>query len=204
VSADPNDTAAVLDSYREAVTTIEALSSQIDDWAMITPCAPWRAEDLAGHLVAIIAYYHRLLDAATASDPLVDLPRGADLAAMNAADLASLAERSGPERVARYVTRARSHVARLEMVDHSLVLGVWSGLGPMTIAQHSAVAIGEWHVHAWDLARAARTDHRPSDPDLVAAGQAVLGRPVGAGASWEAVLAAYGRDPQWCTPRPGA
>ena len=45
--------------------------------------------------------------------------------------------------------------------------GTWSGLGDLTVGQHTGIAIGEWHVHAWDLARASGTDHRPSDASTV-------------------------------------
>ena len=33
----------------------------------------------------------------------------------------------------------------------------------MTAGLHAALAAWEWHVHAWDLATAAGTTHRPDD-----------------------------------------
>jgi len=75
------------------------------------------------------------------------------------------------------------------------VLGEWDGLGELTVGEHTAVAVGEWHIHAWDLARSAGVDHRPADPITVAAGRAVLPEPLPAGDPWLATLTWSGRSP---------
>lgn len=192
--------AELLASYGEAVAAVSALTPRVGAWDAPTPCAGWTVLDLAGHLTCVIRYWLRLLAAAVDGRPLADLPTAGALAAMNAADLRSLPERGGPERIARFVELATEHHRRLEVSDWDLVLGRWSGVGALTVRQHTVVAIGEWHVHAWDLARALGGDHRPSAPELVQRGQHVLFRAVAAGDPWDAVLGGYGRDPAWRPP----
>jgi hypothetical protein len=72
------------------------------------------------------------------------------------------------------------------------------------------VACGEWHVHAWDLARSLGVHYRPADPELVFdgwwAGSPQL-RPAEAagllvaapveGDVWETLLSVFGRNPDW-------
>ena len=89
---------------------------------------------------------------------------------MNATDLAQLRENSGPERTERFLELAGDHLRRIERADWDVILGEWSGLGPLTVGEHSGVAIGEWHVHAWDMARSLGIDHRPTDDVIVAEG----------------------------------
>jgi hypothetical protein len=84
----------------------------------------------------------------------------------------------------------------------------------------AGAACGEWHLHAWDLARSLGKDYRPADPELVLTGWragtpqlwpslAASGRS-GSGAKpgdsgvpgrdddpWHAMLVASGRDPGW-------
>ena len=40
----------------------------------------------------------------------------------------------------------------------------------MTVGGMAGAACAEWHLHAWDLARALGKDYSPADPDLLAAG----------------------------------
>lgn len=190
-----DDRGAVLASYEEAIRAISVSGREVRRWDAPTPCGEWTALDLVGHMLAIVRYYHRLLDAAIAGRPLSDLPRGAQLAAMNADDLARLPESTGAERVELYVELAGDHLRRLREVDWDLVLGTWSGLGELSVGQHTGVAIGEWHVHEWDLARALGSDHRPSDPLTIARGQRTVLRAIGPGDPWVSVLHGYGRDP---------
>ena len=209
------DKSAVLACYAEGVVAIRALGARISDWEAPTPCGDWTAVDLAGHLLAIVRYYHRLLDAVAGGRPLVGLPRGADLAAMNANDLAELEVSGGSERVVIFSELAEQHLQRLWDVEWDATLGTWSGLGDLTVGQHTGVAIGEWHVHAWDLARASGGDHRPNDALTVKKGQRPVRRVVdlagegegegeggegGVSNSWISVLRAYGRDPEWRPP----
>jgi len=63
---------------------------------------------------------------------------------------------------------------------------------------------GEWHLHAWDLARSLGKDYRPADPELVLAawrgGMPQLW-PELTGQDgddpWHDLLTASGRDPGW-------
>jgi len=204
---------AVLACYAEGVAAIGALGARVSDWESPTPCGEWTALDLAGHLLAIVRYYHRLLDAVGVGRPLVGLPRGSDLAAMNANDLVELDVAGGSERVEIFCDLSEQHLRRLWDAEWDdgwdATLGTWSGLGDLTVGQHTGVAIGEWHVHAWDLARASGGDHRPNDALTIKKGQRPVGRLTdlagerGEGDEsdlWIAVLGAYGRDPEWRPP----
>lgn len=98
---------------------------------------------------------------------------------MNARDLAALPDVGrvetagpqvvGPERIGRFLELARRHTERLVNADWTAVLDWWDGPGVLTVGQHTGLAAGEWHVHAWDLARSAAAVHRPTDSGAVAA-----------------------------------
>ena len=106
-----------------------------------------------------------------------------------------LPEAGGTQRVSGFRELADAYGVRLETSDWDSVLGEWSGLGELTVGGHAGVAVGEWNVHAWDLARATGGDHRPDEPGLFAECQAVVGRVVDVGGSadpWTAVLVATG------------
>jgi uncharacterized protein (TIGR03083 family) len=184
---------AVLAAYADGVAAVVRLASGIRDWAAPTPCAGWDARDLAGHVLCVADYYNRLLDAALAGNPRRDLPRGDALTRMNAADLAALPDSGGPGRVAAFQRSAGRHRDRLHAVDWDLVLGSWQDLGPLTVGAHAGLAVGEWHLHAWDFARAAGGDHEPADPATVAAGRSVLPGAFPGGPPWAATLRSAGR-----------
>ncbi len=123
-------------------------------------CGVWNGTELAGHLVTVVGWYHAWLDRALAGDatpafPVEDLDREA------AAALAALPVRSGPDRIATFRAEAERYAYRV--ADH---LDVPYGYprGTVTAGLHAGVAGVEWHVHAWDLARAAGRDHTPADP----------------------------------------
>jgi hypothetical protein len=40
----------------------------------------------------------------------------------------------------------------------------------VTVGGMAGAACAEWHLHAWDLARALGKDYFPADPDILAAG----------------------------------
>lgn len=189
--------ARVTFSYADALQAMRRLSPRITRWSAPTPCGRWSLLELAGHLLSIACYWHRLLDAAQTGRPFTALPRGRELAAMNARDLLELTETSGSRRMEQFIDLATNHLQRLEAADWELTLGSWSGLGSLTIGQHSGVAIGEWHVHAWDIARSIGDEHRPSDAQMVAAGNRVLRDLPNEDDPWLAVLAGYGRDVSW-------
>lgn len=198
MAADPVPApSAVLASYAEGVAAIEQAAAATTDWSGPTPCSEWDAHDIAGHLVAVARYYHDLLDYAEMGKARTDLPRGTALARMNTQHLAARPEADGPMRIDEFALGARSYLDRVKASDWNLLLGQWDGAGPLTVGQHAGVAAAEWHVHAWDLARAAGRDYRPSDVLTVAAAQRVLPETIPEGEPWEAILVWSGRDHLW-------
>ena len=191
----------VLRAYAAGVRDFGHLADKTVDWRVGTPNRAWTLLDLSGHVLAIARYFHRLLNAALAGEPLSGLPRGDALADMNTAELSALDEATGPERLLAFDAVARRYGERLAEADWTLTMGSWDGLGPLSIASHTLLAVGEWQLHAWDVARSFGWDHRPDDPDVVLAGHRLL--PGGApGATpmpadpWAEALVGSGRRPR--------
>jgi hypothetical protein len=185
----------VLAAYGDGVRSLSRLGAKVVDWRVRTPCPDWTLLDLAGHVLSIARYHHRLLNAALAGRPLQDLPRGAALAVCNDLELRSLPEPAGPERFLAFEAVALRYGERLEEVDWSLPVGVWSGIGALSVGDHALTAVGEWHLHAWDTARSFGWDYRPDDPAVVAAGRRIWTSDPVAGDPWTASLVAAGRRP---------
>src|SRR5216684_672674 len=173
--------AGVLAAYRDGITVICELAAQFTDatWLAATPCAEWRAADLAGHLRCVADDYHEYLDDAPASRlaRLMSTNAPADslarkLARQNSAELAALPDAPGPEHIMAFAESARSYGRRLPL--------------------------------SWDLPRSLGKDYRPADPELVLtawrAGTPQLW-PVLTGWDgddpWHFLLTASGRDPGW-------
>jgi hypothetical protein len=184
--------APVLASYHEGVSAVCALAARLrgPDWNAPTPCAEWRAADLAGHLRCVADDYHEYLDHAPASRLARLMAAGPrpdtlerKLARQNAAELAALPDVPPAEHVAAFAVSAREYASRLPAVwdlphHHYREIVV-------TVAAMAGAACAEWHLHAWDLARSAGLEHQPAEPALVLAG-------------WRAgmpQLQAAGRDP---------
>ncbi|HVC68328.1 MAG TPA: hypothetical protein VND44_12095 [Acidimicrobiales bacterium] len=119
---------------------------------------------------------------------------------MNAADLDALTEAEGGGRAREFVKEADAYADRLRSASWTMALGEWSGLDALTVGQHTGIVLGEWHVHAWDLARSVGLDHRPDDAVIVAKGQEVMLRGTGPGDPWIQVLKGYGRNLDWSRP----
>lgn len=185
----------VLAAYADGLRAVEISAAYVSDWSAPTPCTQWRAVDLAGHLLTIARYYHRILDGAVAGEPLTGLPRGTDLQAMNARDLARLPDESGPRRIAAFLVLARDYGRRIAEAGWAEPLGEWNGVGPLTLAEHTVLAVAEWHIHAWDLFSTSGREYRPADPETVAAGRLVLPEPLPHGDPWQATLVWSGRLP---------
>jgi uncharacterized protein (TIGR03083 family) len=199
-----------LGAYRDGVTVICELAAQFDDqtWAAATPCAEWRAADLAGHLRCVADDYHEYLEEAPGSRLARLMATGAHpdtlarkLARQNAAELAALPEGAPPEHIAAFAESARSYADRLGAVwelPHHRYRGAVVTVGGM-----AGTSCVEWHLHAWDLARALGKDYRPADPDIVLAGwraglpQLPVDKEAGSDDPWLAVLLASGRSPGW-------
>jgi uncharacterized protein (TIGR03083 family) len=159
------------------VTVICQISAQFTDadWAAPSPCPEWRVADLAGHLRCVADDFHEYLDDAPASRLARLMAAGAHpetlarkLARQNAAELAALPDASGPEHIAAFASSARSYAQRL--------LPIWDLPHHhyrdtlVTVGGMAGAACAEWHVHAWDLARAQGKDYRPANPDILLSG----------------------------------
>ncbi len=204
--------AEILAAYRDGVTVICELAAQFTDatWLAATPCTEWRAVDLAGHLRCVADDYHEYLDDAPASRlarlmatsvPADSLAR--KLARQNSAELAALPDAPGPEHIAAFAESARSYERRLPPswdLTHHMYRGT-----EVTVGAMAGVACGEWHLHAWDLARSLGKDYRPADPELVLtvwrAGMPQLWPLLSTGYigndPWHFLLGASGRNPGW-------
>jgi uncharacterized protein (TIGR03083 family) len=152
--------AAVLAQYREGVAAIDAGVAGWDDADWARPaCGVWTGTDLAGHLVTVIGWYHDWLDRGLDGrcEPAFPIE---ELDARTVAAVAALPGGTGPDRIATFVASAAAYSTRL--VEH------WDApfaypRGRVTAGLHAGLAAVEWHVHAWDLCRAAGGDHEPSD-----------------------------------------
>lgn len=165
-------------------------------WCLPTPtvCPEWTALDLLRHLLCTARRYHRLLDVALAGQPET-LVVDEDLAELNRRDLAAAALDGEPINglLTSFVDAAESFSSR--------ALAAW-GFGPF---QRDGVDVGpavapaaiEWHIHAWDLFRAAGSDYYPDDPELLRQGWelTVPHLAIDRGDDpWAAVLASAGRE----------
>jgi hypothetical protein len=159
------------------VTVICEISAQFGDagWIAPSPCPEWRVIDLAGHLRCVADDFREYLDDAPASRLARLMARGAHpdtlarkLARQNAAELAALPDASGPEHIDAFASSARSYAQRLLPIwdlPHHQYRDVLVTVGGM-----AGAACAEWHLHAWDLARAQGKDYRPADPDMLLRG----------------------------------
>ena len=166
-----------LAAFNDGVTVICQLSAQFSEagWAGLSPCPEWRVSDLAGHLRCVADDYHEYLDDAPASRLARLMATGAHadalarkLARQNAAELAALPDASGPEHIAAFASSARSYARRLPPIwelPHHQYRDVLVTVGGM-----AGAACAEWHLHAWDLARALGKDYRPADPEILLLG----------------------------------
>jgi uncharacterized protein (TIGR03083 family) len=164
-------------AYQAGINAILDIASRFTaaTWNAPTPCPEWRAADLAGHLRCIADDYHEYLDNAPVSrfSRLMATGVPADtiarkIARQNAAELAALPEVSPPANIAAFAELATRYTARLgpllQLPHHSYRGRV------ITVAGMGGMACVEWHVHAWDLAKALGESYRPADPEAVLAG----------------------------------
>ncbi|HXP22339.1 MAG TPA: maleylpyruvate isomerase family mycothiol-dependent enzyme [Streptosporangiaceae bacterium] len=196
--------AGALTAYHDGIAAVVGLAARFtgDAWNSPTPCPEWRAADLAGHLRCVADNYHEYLDGAPVSRLARLLGTGAHpetiarkLARQNTAELAALPDVAPEEHIAAFAESARRYAARigplLWLPHHSYRGRV------ITVAGMAGMACVEWHVHAWDLARALGQDYRPADPPAVLSGwqDGIPQLPVAAaGDPWLAVLRASGRS----------
>lgn len=197
--------ADALTAYLDGIGAICELAAGLagDAWNAPTPCPEWRAADLAGHLRCIADDFHEYLDNAPVSRLSRLMATGAHqetiarkLARQNAAELAALPDVAPEQHIAAFAASARRYADRIgplmQLPHHSYRGRV------ITVAGMAGLACVEWHVHAWDLARAQGQDYRPADPMAVQVGwlTGIPQLPVsGRGDPWLSVLRASGRFP---------
>jgi uncharacterized protein (TIGR03083 family) len=190
------DQTVVLPLYLDGV---DALARVVEGWGErqweTGACGDWSGTDLAGHVLTVIGWYHSWLDRAENGDATPAFPIG-QLDEQTARSLADLADRTGPERIAAFAREARRYATRLE-THWDLPFGY--PRGTVTAGLHAALAASEWHLHAWDFARAAGADHLPADARTlyVACAECLLAAQDGLGATIQRKLAplAATRDP---------
>jgi uncharacterized protein (TIGR03083 family) len=201
-------TAAVLALYQEGAEAFVRLAGQAaaaDAWDRAA-CGSWSSADLARHELDVIGWYHGWLDRALAGDASPAF--GIDVIDDRTdAGVRALADVDPEDAVARFAAEAQRYADRLEP-NWDLPFGY--PRGTVTAGLHAGIAAAEWHLHAWDLARALGTDHRPGDPGtlLIAASacQAAAGgirqklerklAPIAARSRpWETILSTSGRRP---------
>ena len=214
VTAPLSQPVPVLAAFYDGVTAICRLAERFDaeSWGAQTPCPEWRAADLAGHLHCVADDFHEYLDEAPVSRYARLMATGAHpdtlgrkLARQNAAELAALADAPPQEHIAAFAASARGYASRVTAVwdlpHHQYRDTV------VTVADMVGAACAEWHLHAWDLAKALGLEYRPADAAAVLAcwRRGMPHRPVPprsrwrgglssrTGDPWHAVLAASGR-----------
>ncbi|HUC57215.1 MAG TPA: maleylpyruvate isomerase N-terminal domain-containing protein [Streptosporangiaceae bacterium] len=164
-------------AYRQGIEAIAGIAARFTfaTWNAQTPCAEWRAADLAGHLRCVVDDYHEYLDNAPVSRLARLMATGGSaeriarkLARQNSAELAALPDVPPGEHIRAFTESAARYTARLGPL---LTLPHHTYQGRLiTVAGMGGMALVEWHVHAWDLAAALGESYRPDDPEAVLAG----------------------------------
>ena len=157
---------AVVAVHRDGIESLAGFGSTAPPSLWSTQvCGVWTGADLAGHVLAVSRWYHQWLDRAEAGE--VEPPfRLEAMATENQRALNALEPGTGPDRLAAF---RRSALAYLDRVEPHWALPYGYPAGTITVGEHAALGAMEWHAHAWDLARALGRDHRPVDPDTLAA-----------------------------------
>ncbi|MCP2341808.1 maleylpyruvate isomerase N-terminal domain-containing protein [Actinomadura rupiterrae] len=211
----PPDRERVLECYQAGVRAIRDLAARVTDWTAPTPCTEWQVMDLAGHLRCVAESYLEYLQDSPDSRLAKLFAQDAAAAVLirqqarqNAAELAVLPPEPGGGRITAFTVSAGAYADLMpDMWDRTHL--VYRGT-KYTVGDHAGAACVEWHLHAWDLARAVGADYRPQDPELLVSAwhwgvphlplSAV--REAGRGDAWEAVLRSSGRSPVWPAPDP--
>jgi hypothetical protein len=205
----PPERRRVLEAYREGVAAIRGLAAECDDWSAVTPCAEWQAIDLAGHLRCVAENYLEYLQDAPDSRLAKLFAQDAASAVLirqqarqNAAELAVLPAEPGPERIMSFTVSASAYLDLMPDAwdrTHLIFRGT-----KYTVGDHAGAAAIEWHLHAWDLARALGKDYRPEDPDLLVSAWCwgVPHLPLADGDPWITVLRSSGRSQEWTADKP--
>lgn len=200
----PPDRLRVLESYQDGTAAIHAMAAQVSDWSAPTPCVDWQVVDLAGHLRCVAENYLEYLQDAPDSRLSKLFAQDAASAVLirqqarqNAAELAVLPAEEGPYRIMSFTVSASAYMDLAPDAwdrTHFIYRGT-----KYTVGDHVGAACVEWHLHAWDLARAIGVDYRPRDPEVLVSAWhwGVPHLPLAAGDPWRTVLRSSGRSPRW-------
>ncbi|GAA1556369.1 hypothetical protein GCM10009678_44270 [Actinomadura kijaniata] len=204
VECTPPDRYRVLECYQDGVRAIRALAARVEDWAAPTPCDEWQVIDLAGHLRCVaenyLEYLHDSPDSRLAKLFAQDAATAVLIrqqARQNAAELAVLPAEHGLSRIMAFTVAAGAYADLMpDRWDRTHL--IYRGT-KYTVGDHAGAACVEWHLHAWDLARALGEDYRPEDSGLLVSAWhwGVPHLPLGPGDPWESVLRSSGRSPLW-------
>ncbi|MGO9293177.1 MAG: maleylpyruvate isomerase N-terminal domain-containing protein [Streptosporangiaceae bacterium] len=214
----------IISAFLDGITVIGQLAAQFSPatWNAPTPCPEWRACDMAGHLRCVADDYDEYLDDAPGSRLARLMATGAHPETLlrkqsrqNAAELAALPDAPPSVHIAAFAQAARAYARRVvpvwDLPHHRYRESV------VTVAGMVGAGCAEWHLHAWDLAKALGLSYRPAAPEVVLAGwrvglphAQVPGREaasVPAGAvrgpreagddPWRTLLLVSGRSPGW-------
>lgn len=137
--------------YQRALDGFDRVIRSVPDdrWEAQSPCAEWKAIDVAGHVIGV---QHRLVDGLTGKGALV----GQEL------DTRALA---GDDPVASWEA-ARAALAEAAAPAGALDKVVPTPFGEMPADTFAGIIVLDPLTHSWDLARAAGVDDR-LDPELV-------------------------------------
>lgn len=166
-----------------------------------TPCPAWCVHDLVRHLEAIAGAY-LLWTGSAVGGRIARMRLGDDLGHYNQLMLERLPRLTVADHVRRFRELASDH-ARLARVTWSMPMLTSPDGIVIDVGRHAGVVAVEWHVHAWDLARAGGATHEPDGATLdvlTAAWDDTLAGLTGAqrdpaGGAWTSVLLATGRTP---------
>jgi len=164
----------------------------LDRWDQSSPCDGWTAREVAGHAIAVVEHIPARLGQGMARDPFTDL-----------------AAIAGPDPVESFRPIRAAALVTLDTA-HALSTTVETSMGTMTVDDYLVPLGRDAVIHAWDIARATRTDER-LDPALVeatlvqldrtqmSAGRGTYAPPVtlpSGSTAQQRLLAAVGRDPR--------
>lgn len=198
----PPDRQRVLESYQDGVAAIRTLAADVSDWSAPTPCDDWSLIDLAGHLRCVAENYLEYLQDAPDSRLAKLFAREVPSAVLirqqarqNAAELAVLPNEPGSERIMSFTVSAGAYADLMPEMWYRTHL-IYRGT-KYTVGDHAGAACVEWHLHAWDLARALGREYRPLDPEVLVSAWhwGVPHLPLGEGDPWQSVLRSSGRSP---------
>jgi len=145
---------------RAVVAAVAALTETGANRA--TPCPEWTVRELAQHLLCTARRFHRLLDASLAGRPEPVL-LGSDLADLNRAQVIGAPWAPLDEIIVAFAASAHEFEQRArEHWDH----GPFQR-GGVSVGEALGIAAFEWHVHAWDLRRAAGQDYYPEHAEVL-------------------------------------